>query len=478
MTYHEAQELLSLNKEFKDILESDAEVRQYFIEAFASLQDQISELADLHPFRNEEIALHQRKILQCHDDITDDIHTFNRYNPHKKTFLESLQSSDSNIKSKRMFALGIWKTVIDEKKAEWMNAEREKKEQDFIKRMKSYLRTLVELQRFLAEFGDSHDLFAGSVNLRQALDMKNLGDKDYSQKVTAQNNAGIGNDTRSSTFIDLDTIQYYFQALQHSKDLRKIAEILGRVEEKKQYPNAIELHQKTSYTYTQILPTKRLKVEMCGVILGKDLENLLPQELALLDDADLEILFNLKYIQNRLFCFEKQSTDGMQSHEKNEGAMIVCVDTSGSMMGKPEYIAKALTLYLATKAIAQKRDCYLINFSTEIETMELSNHSGMQQLFSFLCTSFGGGTDVAPALKEGVQKMQHKQFKKSDLVVISDGGFGQISRELLNKMQQQRQNKNKFYLLDIHETADTKTIFDTHWVYSTQTQRVKTLHQR
>ena len=149
----------------------------------------------------------------------------------------------------------------------------------------------------------------------------------------------------------------------------------------------------------------------------------------MLEDESLELLFDLKYIQNRLFCFEKQGyhsitqeaqeeiekeieTKKQKKREKNEGAIIVCVDTSGSMMGNPEYIAKALTLFLATKANTQKRACYLINFSIGIETMELSGKGGMAKLMQFLEMSFGGGTDVAPALKEGLKTMQQDDFKK------------------------------------------------------------------
>ena len=216
----------------------------------------------------------------------------------------------------------------------------------------------------------------------------------------------------------------------------------------------------------------------------------MPQELAMLEDETLELLFDLKYIQNRLFCFEKQGYRSItqeaqeeiekeierkkqKKKEKNEGAIIICVDTSGSMGGKPEYIAKALTLYLATKASTQKRACYLINFSTDIETMELSGRGGMAKLMQFMTMSFGGGTDVAPALQEGLRKMQQDDFKKSDLIVISDGGFDDISQNLTRQMQAQRQKDNKFYLLDIDGHSSQKGVFDKHWVYDATTQGIK-----
>lgn len=161
---------------------------------------------------------------------------------------------------------------------------------------------------------------------------------------------------------------------------------------------------------------------------------------------------------------------------KNEGAMIICVDTSSSMSGNREYLAKAITLFLATKASMQNRACYLINFSTDIETMELSGKDNAINLINFLAMSFNGGTDVAPALKEGLKKMQEDSFKQSDLIVISDGYFGYISQNLQQQMQDQRHKGNKFYLLDIDDNADKKTFFDTHWVYDTQTQQAQVLY--
>ena len=255
--------------------------------------------------------------------------------------------------------------------------------------------------------------------------------------------------------------------------MRKIAALLGREEE-----NGNKKIEHSSID--QSIKTHNHKEEMSGVTLGRDLANLLPQELSMLKDENLELLFNLKYIQNRLFCFEKQGYETIQKEHykmaKNEGAMIICVDTSSSMSGNREYLAKAITLFLATKASMQNRACYLINFSTDIETMELSGKDNARNLINFLTMSFNGGTDVAPALKEGLKKMQEDSFKQSDLIVISDGCFGDISQNLQQQMQDQRHKGNKFYLLDIDDNSNEKTFFDTHWVYDTQTQKATILY--
>lgn len=45
------------------------------------------------------------------------------------------------------------------------------------------------------------------------------------------------------------------------------------------------------------------------------------------------------------------------------GPIILCLDTSGSMMGAREVVAKALALECMRQARTQKRACYLYSFS-------------------------------------------------------------------------------------------------------------------
>ena len=66
--------------------------------------------------------------------------------------------------------------------------------------------------------------------------------------------------------------------------------------------------------------------------------------------------------------------------DDSKGPMILCIDTNGSMNGTPEYIAKAIALYFATQSMKEKRKCFLINFSTSIETLELTNENGLKIL--------------------------------------------------------------------------------------------------
>lgn len=496
------------NPRYEEILQ-DTEVQQHLSQAHESYLEQQSSLKDTHPYKAEDIAHYKRTLTPTRDEgsLRDDLRGFYHYNPEHRDTLDSIltdddksstkkkKSTEISLDDKRQYVQNTWKQNLEDKKGKWIQSAKDKQTLDYHQRIQDYLESLLEMKTLLDDLGEAGELFSGDLEgLKEGLDVANLGDEEYQKSLgnESDNKRGGGFDNALGTkaYSNINTIKRYLQELKDSKDLREIADLLGKLKKAEEESEIERIKELKSYSYTQTIPTKRYKEEICGVTLGRDLENLLPQELALLGDSDLELLFDLKYIQNRLFCFEKQGyheimKEGQEEiekekqkkqKEKNQGAMIICIDTSGSMSGKPEHIAKALALYLATKAQTQKRACYLISFSTSIETMELSGRGALARLMSFLSMSFNGGTDITPALKAGVQKMQSEDFKQSDLIVISDGGFGSISDSLSKQMQAQRQKNNKFYLLDVDGSSSAKKFFDTHWKYDTYSKNVKVLY--
>ena len=149
--------------------------------------------------------------------------------------------------------------------------------------------------------------------------------------------------------------------------------------------------------------------------------------------------------------------------------MILCVDTSGSMNGTPENIAKAMVLYAGNKAIAQGRKCFVINFSTGIELLDLSESRSVTDLISFLKKSFHGGTDAAPALRHALQMIQDGGYEKADVLMISDFVMGELPDTLLQDIKRQRDSGNKFNSLVIGDAFmrnRLKTHFDHEWIYN------------
>lgn len=286
---------------------------------------------------------------------------------------------------------------------------------------------------------------------------------------------------------DIEQFKRWAQYLSNDAGVKALCDLLGKIRQ-------IELSErieKVSTVHIQDVwqPDPNSREEIIGVRLGRDLEHALPSELALLADPDTSILFDMKYIESRLMCFDMSGlqlvgeqnecvTEQCTSETEKMGPMVICLDTSGSMHGMPETIAKAVALYMATKARTQKRACYLINFSTSIETLNLSLENGMESLIHFLQMSFHGGTDVAPALKHALDTMQREQYAKADLLVISDFVMGHLPSKLLHDIEAQRFNGNRFHSLVINEgfyASEVRTLFDQEWIYDPYSSQITEL---
>jgi uncharacterized protein with von Willebrand factor type A (vWA) domain len=109
------------------------------------------------------------------------------------------------------------------------------------------------------------------------------------------------------------------------------------------------------------------------------------------------------------------------------GAMLVCVDTSGSMQGGAEAVAKAAVLEAVRTAHAQRRDCHVFAFSGPAELLELpltADAEGVERLARFMAQGFAGGTDVGGPLERALALLEAERFALADLLIASDGEFG------------------------------------------------------
>ena len=277
---------------------------------------------------------------------------------------------------------------------------------------------------------------------------------------------------------NIDLLKKWVRYIQGNEGIKKLCDLMGRIKRHEKSKRQ-EIIQKTILIKHPITD-ENSKEEIVGLTFGRDLENVLPSELALLADEDTATLFDLKFVENRLMCFKMEGLRQVDEEiekleqitveeEKPGGPIIICVDTSGSMRGTPENIAKALTLVLTSQAFSQKRDCLLINFSTDIETFTMTDDMGMQQLFNFLQKSFHGGTDVAPAFKHALTMMQKEKFEKADLLVISDFVMHGLEKKITDDIQKMKEKKNRFFSLTIGNlflNEKLRDLFNGEWVYN------------
>ncbi len=276
--------------------------------------------------------------------------------------------------------------------------------------------------------------------------------------------------------VNWDAIDQYAKILEKNEQIKELAELLGRLHESEE-EYEMQLIEKTKITHEWRVDSAG-KSEIKGIHFSDDLNSLLPSEVALLSMPETEVVFAKKFAEKKLLTFyyedryraEKEIPEMIEEakrkEEEKKGPIIACVDTSGSMSGVPETVAKTIILALLRIAMRDYRDCYLISFSTGIETLEISDMaSNMPKLIRFMEMGFQGGTDATPALEEALNMLETEKYKKADVVMVSDFIMGSVPRPLKEKISLQKEKDTKFHSIVISHLANPSVteIFDTEW---------------
>jgi len=164
--------------------------------------------------------------------------------------------------------------------------------------------------------------------------------------------------------------------------------------------------------------------EITSITIGNDLAHLLPGEVALLGDPDLEDLFYLKFAERRLLQYE---LEGRES--EGRGPIILALDESGSMSETlggvvKEAWGKSVMLGLLAIARRQKRDLAVIHFSgpNQLRTSVFpKGESSPLNLIDEVEFFFGGGTVFDRWMEEAARLEDQDRFDCADVIVISDG---------------------------------------------------------
>lgn len=271
---------------------------------------------------------------------------------------------------------------------------------------------------------------------------------------------------------DISLLQRWADFIDDYKDIEKICDSMGRRVDIENVINNIEF--KDSYNYSNKKITS--KDEIVGIYFSKDIENIVPEELSLLCDKDFEKLFKLKYIENRLMCFDKDSYIFDEKEKQKikagyidgRGPVIICIDTSGSMKGINEYIAKATMLKIVMQALSENRNIYLINFSVEIYSYKFSKYDGINELINFLKLSYHGGSDTYKALYEANRIMNTDNFRNADVLVLSDFMMEDMPYHLIELCEKQKLKGNKFFSVSIGKFPfgySYRKVFNKHWIF-------------
>lgn len=270
----------------------------------------------------------------------------------------------------------------------------------------------------------------------------------------------------------------FAELLEKDESLLELAELLGK-QSRSQSIFEKEMREKVAL-HSNWQPKRAYRGEINGLKYSNDISAALPSELSLMNNPALKKLFQLKFAQKQLLSYDYQIQEesDVESKKKEEveiekkekkGPVIICVDTSGSMNGTPENIAKTITFALSKIAIEEDRKCYVISFSTAIQTLDLSDFSGnpLGKLVQFLKMSFNGGTDAVPALNQALKMLSENEWKNADVLMISDFVMQALNKELADKIETEKKKNTVLYSLTIGDSGNKETIqcFNHNWFY-------------
>ncbi|HFQ4949559.1 TPA: ATPase RavA stimulator ViaA [Vibrio vulnificus] len=275
---------------------------------------------------------------------------------------------------------------------------------------------------------------------------------------------------------DVSVMKRYADFLKKNNGLQEIAEQLGRMANEVDDPDL----QRTPAEELQMVEEKSDEAtdDIVGIHESDDLNKLLPNETMFLAYPELEVVFYKHLADKRLMNYRVQGKSRTlrkvraqkpdnQQVEIEKGPFVLCVDASGSMSGFPEQSAKAMAYALMQIALAEGRDCYVILFSTEQITYELTKQDGLREAADFLTYTFHGGTAFEPVLMKSIDLMSGDKYRNADLVVLSDFIAPRQSEEMLAKVEALKEQKNRFHAVSLSKYGNPAlmSMFDHCWAY-------------
>lgn len=371
-----------------------------------------------------------------------------------KDKVSALEEKLNRFQALKEQILEHWIELLLKKQLRWERAMIAEKMQDFNQKLAAKAKKVKELKKRLSAFGDSLDMQSG--------EFWGLAEGDFHR-------------------VDFNVLEHYANLLEKDSSIRKLAEMLGRMHQSEKELDE-EIYVSTESQVEWKYKTA-VKSELVGIRESNDLNSLLPSEITSLSDPALEIEFYKKFAEKKLLTYDyyakmqerydhiievEKSNVRQKAKESEKGPFIICVDTSGSMGGTPEMVAKTLCFAIMKIAIRDKRKAFLISFSTGIRTIELTDmrHS-LAKVVDFLQMSFGGGTDATPALEKAVSMLKTNDYKLSDVIMVSDFCMGSLGPDLTRKIKNAQKEKTKFHSLVVGFGSNNAVIdcFDSNWYY-------------
>lgn len=151
-----------------------------------------------------------------------------------------------------------------------------------------------------------------------------------------------------------------------------------------------------------------------GLSYGDDLGNVDASEFALLANEATKMDFYVRLSQGSLLQ--------RSPLERRQGAVVICIDTSGSMMGGRLEQAIAFTLAFANRLAKQGRGLSLVLFHDQVYfTVNFKDKPSLIKLLSAFTKLRSGGTNFQLPIMKAWDIRDENKWKETAVILVSDG---------------------------------------------------------
>lgn len=232
------------------------------------------------------------------------------------------------------------------------------------------------------------------------------------------------------------------------KDLLKLAKLIGR-------SGSVDFKPGGQFPIAA-------KSDITGITVGDNLNALLPSETALLSCPATQSAFYRNYVEKRLQVFASAS-GGKTPVIHQDGPVIICLDTSGSMCGEKVDVACALTMAITIIAQRRGRDVLVVKYSdwhTLFKVTKLSRQRA--DLEKFLSVYQGSGNAENELFRWLFKEIlpKEKAFDTADILCISDFGWEGLEWEAIGLIESYKRKGMIFYGLNVMDGREPEWFWD------------------
>ena len=243
------------------------------------------------------------------------------------------------------------------------------------------------------------------------------------------------------------------------KDLLKLAKLIGR-------------SGSVAFKPSGHFPTAA-KSDITGITIGDNLSSLLPSETALLSCPATQPTFYHNYVEKRLQIFASASS-GNAPVTHQDGPVIICLDTSGSMRGEKVEIACNLTMAITIIAQRRKRDVLVVKYSDWHFLLKVTKLSRQREDLEKFLSSYQGRGNAENELFRWLFKdilPNEKAFDTADILCITDFGWEPLNDYTIKLIESFKRKGMIFYGLNVlgfekWSFDSMTTVCDSLWKWS------------